>query len=340
MLTPAMLVSGLVVLVIIAFVGYIGFQLLIYAKTTPITLTNPTNVVSQVNAQSIVLAGTASRARRSSSRDPAARPTTPLPTSMAPGRARSIWAWAAMISASCPSTRYPAPLRPAIGADDQRANAAVICERQSLGVGGFAGSAQPQPGGTDAGRDGHRWPRDRTRQHERRAPDHQQYVPGHVQLDAHAERPADCQPQPEPRSPSASGSPAPIGPAREVIVSPDGNFAEQLDFPFGRWQLTITVYSSGLDPVTRCATSWSGRRSRIAQPAAAGRGPTRHLCASWPTAQGPRLQRRDAPRRATRSTSPPATRSASTPPMPARCTSLSTRWTWAPWAAMARPETG
>ena len=57
-ITPSMIVAGLVGLVVIAFVGYIAIQLARFVETTPIGLTNPTNVFSQIDAESITLAGT------------------------------------------------------------------------------------------------------------------------------------------------------------------------------------------------------------------------------------------------------------------------------------------
>ena len=53
--------NGLVAMVVIAFVGYLGIQLLRFVETTPVGLTNPQNVVSTINDDSIVLEGTAGR---------------------------------------------------------------------------------------------------------------------------------------------------------------------------------------------------------------------------------------------------------------------------------------
>ena len=56
--TPAMFVAGLVVLVILAFVGYLGIQLLRYAEVTPVGLTSPANFFSTIDAETTALEGT------------------------------------------------------------------------------------------------------------------------------------------------------------------------------------------------------------------------------------------------------------------------------------------
>ena len=64
-ITPSMVVAGLVGLVVIAFVGYIGIQLLRFAdlsRPLPLAVTNPPDVIWQVNAPTITLAGTTSPA--------------------------------------------------------------------------------------------------------------------------------------------------------------------------------------------------------------------------------------------------------------------------------------
>ena len=61
-ITPGMFVAGLVALVILAFVGFIGLQLLRFVQApTPVALTFPNNVFSTIDAPSIVLEGTSGR---------------------------------------------------------------------------------------------------------------------------------------------------------------------------------------------------------------------------------------------------------------------------------------
>jgi hypothetical protein len=56
-----------------------------------------------------------------------------------------------------------------------------------------------------------------------------------------------------PESPAPTGAPPPIGPARDVNVT-SGTFAETLEFPPGRWQLTVVAYATGQTPVARQVT--------------------------------------------------------------------------------------
>ncbi len=252
MLTPAMLVSGLVVLVIIAFVGYIGFQLLIYAKTTPITLTNPTNVVSQVNAQSIVLAGTASSRATIVITGPGGKAYNTI--------ADEHGAWSRQVDLGLGRNDFSIvsidPVTQRRSDPPLALTINVPLPQSSASVNPSASAALPAvltlnlvgPTQGETVTDGHVIVRGSTSGE--RLTINSTYLGTYDSTPTPSAQPT-ASPSPQPsESPSASGSPAPIGPAREVIVSPDGTFAEQLDFPFGRWQLTITVYSSGLDPVT------------------------------------------------------------------------------------------
>ena len=63
-ITPSMIVAGLVGLVVIAFVGYIGIQLMRFAQVTPLAVTNPPDVFFQIEASQITLAGTSSPGAR------------------------------------------------------------------------------------------------------------------------------------------------------------------------------------------------------------------------------------------------------------------------------------
>src|SRR5687768_1508816 len=63
-LTPSMVVAGLVGVVVLLFVGYIGIQLLRFAAVTPLALTNPPDVIWQTTGESITLAGTSNPGAR------------------------------------------------------------------------------------------------------------------------------------------------------------------------------------------------------------------------------------------------------------------------------------
>jgi cytoskeletal protein RodZ len=60
-ISPALIVAGLVVVVIVLFIGYIGVQFMRFATPTEVGLTYPPNVVSTIDAQQVTLQGTAGR---------------------------------------------------------------------------------------------------------------------------------------------------------------------------------------------------------------------------------------------------------------------------------------
>jgi hypothetical protein len=63
-------------------------------------------------------------------------------------------------------------------------------------------------------------------------------------------------PSPGPDSPPApSASIPPIGPARDITVAPPGSFSETLNFPIGQWRMTITASGlPGTAPITETRT--------------------------------------------------------------------------------------
>ncbi len=248
-LTPAMLVAGLVVLVIVAFVGYIGFQLLRYAATTPITLTNPTNVVSEVDSQSIVLSGTSASGAAIVITGPGGKGYNTT--------ADEHGAWSREVDLGLGRNDFSiVSIDPVTQRRSDPPLALTINVPLPQSSSSSGASATPPPpavltldlvGPTDgeASTDGQIVVRGTTTA--------ERLTITSAYLGAYNSTPAPSgEPSASPgasSTPSASGSPAPIGPAREVIVSSDGNFAEGLNFPLGRWRLTITAYRSGLDPV-------------------------------------------------------------------------------------------
>ena len=52
-----MFVAGLAALVVLAFIGYLAIQLLRYAEVTPVSLTQPANVFSTIDAETTVIEG-------------------------------------------------------------------------------------------------------------------------------------------------------------------------------------------------------------------------------------------------------------------------------------------
>jgi cytoskeletal protein RodZ len=256
-LTPGMLVAGLVGLVVLAFVGYLGIQLMRYAETTPIGLTNPANVVSQVDTESIVLSGTAGagaliviEAPGGQSYNTTADEHGSWSREVSLSRGRNDFT----VTATDPVTqRRSSPLAFTINVPLPQPTASpgasptpappVVLSLNLLG---------PAEGETSA--DGHVIVRGTTTG--------ERITIATTYLGTPESTPGPPGPTPTPlelntpspapgTTPAPSGSPLPIGPARDITIGPDGNFAEQLDFQPGRWQVTVTTYSSGLTPIVQ-----------------------------------------------------------------------------------------
>jgi hypothetical protein len=51
-----------------------------------------------------------------------------------------------------------------------------------------------------------------------------------------------------------SATPVPIGPALDITVPSTGSFSEEMTFPIGEWELTITSFGAGVAPLTEIRT--------------------------------------------------------------------------------------
>jgi hypothetical protein len=49
-------------------------------------------------------------------------------------------------------------------------------------------------------------------------------------------------------------TPPPIGPALDITVPSTGSFSEEMTFPIGQWELTITSFGVGVAPVSETRT--------------------------------------------------------------------------------------
>src|SRR3954451_402510 len=57
-ISPAMIVAGLVIVVILVFVGYIGLQFVRFLNVPVVGLTYPANVISTIDSEQVTLQGT------------------------------------------------------------------------------------------------------------------------------------------------------------------------------------------------------------------------------------------------------------------------------------------
>jgi cytoskeletal protein RodZ len=246
-ITPSMVVAGLVGLVVILFVGYIGIQLLRFAEITPIKVTNPSDVFSQIDAPSITLAGTSSPGARIHITGPGDQSydltahddgTWAQEVTLArgqndftivatdPATARPSKALTVTINVPLPSPSPGASAPPSAGPpitltlsltspiDNLVSSDGIII------VAGTTTGSRINVTSTYLG-----------------TPDSTPAPSG----------------SPSP-SPAPSRSPLPIGPGGDVSLSSTGAFNETLNFDPGRWQLTIAAYATGQVPVARQVT--------------------------------------------------------------------------------------
>ena len=246
-LTPAMIVAGLVLLVIFAFAGYIGLQLMRFAQTTPVALTYPDNVVTRIDADHVTLSGTAGKGS--------------LITITGPGgelyntSADEAGVWQRDVPLARGENNFTiVATDPVTQRESDPLQLAITVPLPTPSPGATATSAAPIPLTVQLS-----------------APSNglvtsngsitfSGYTSGtritidSTYLGAPGTTPAPSLPPLATPTPLSSGVPAatvpPVGPARDITIT-GGTFNETLQFPNGRWQVVVTTYASGLAPVAQ-----------------------------------------------------------------------------------------
>jgi cytoskeletal protein RodZ len=253
-ITPSMIVAGLVGLVVIAFVGYIGIQLMRFAQVTPLAVTNPPDVFSQVEASQITLAGTSSPGARVHITGPADQ-TYDVTASESGGWTRDVNLANGendftIIATDRDTGRESKPLTvtinvplpsPSPGASATPSTGPPVLLTLTLGTpsDGFVTS---DPNVVVAGT---------TTGNSIRITS--TYLGTPDSTPAPSITPS---PSPDAGSPGPSTTPVPVGPAvTDVPVGPDGTFNQTLNFVTpGRWLLTVVSSGAGQAPVARQVT--------------------------------------------------------------------------------------
>jgi cytoskeletal protein RodZ len=252
-ITPSMVVAGLVGLVVIAFVGYIGIQLLRFAEVTPLDVTNPPDVFSQIDAASITLAGTSSPAARihitgpgNQTYDVTASETGAWTRDVNLARGENDFT---IVATDRDTGRESKPLTvtinvplpsPSPGSSAAPPTGPPVILSLTLGspLDGFVTSDQNVTvAGTTTGN---------------RVNVSSTYLGSPDSTPAPSITPS---PAPTPSgSPGPTGTPLPIGPARDLTIGSTGAFNEIITFTPGRWQLTVVAFGTGQTPVARQVT--------------------------------------------------------------------------------------
>ncbi|MGI8928823.1 MAG: RodZ domain-containing protein [Candidatus Limnocylindrales bacterium] len=251
-ITPAMFVAGLVLLVILAFVGYLGIQLLRYAEVTPVALTKPPDRVSTIEADLTILEGTSGPGATITIRGP----TTDLFNTTA--NEKGEW------SREVPLAR--GPNRFTITATDpvtQRESTELVVTINrplpSISPGVSPSAAPPitltmsvsSPLDGAVSTDGNVVVSGITTGS--RVTIESLYIPVVSASPSPVTTPSPTPTAVTPSSPSPapSGSPPPIV---DLTIPDSGAFSKTLALTIGRWELTITTYGIGVPPVTETRT--------------------------------------------------------------------------------------
>jgi cytoskeletal protein RodZ len=260
-ITPGMFVAGIAALVVLAFIGYLAIQLLRYAEVTPVALTQPPNVFSTIDAETTVLEGTSGPGAAITIRGPGdelynatANEDGEWSEQVNLARGRNDFAITALDrvtgrespsllitivrplpeqtpAPSSGATPVPVPaltlnlVGPTDGAVSTDGNVLVLgtttgsritVESDYVGAPGAGASPTPGPLLTP--------------------------TPEATELPL--------------SSPTIgpSTSPPPIGPALDITVPSTGSFSEEMTFPIGQWELTITSFGVGVAPVSEVRT--------------------------------------------------------------------------------------
>jgi hypothetical protein len=244
-ITPGMFVAGLIVMVIVAFFGYVAIQFLRFAEETPVALTYPANVFSEIEADSIVVEGTTSAQALITIRGSGdalynatadengdwskelilARGRNDFTlTAQDPvtGRESQSVQFAIMVPLPSPSivpgvTPTPIPSSAPLALTLESPVANEVLQGPTVNFRGTTTGQRVTIASTYIG------------------------VPGALPTAPPSDGP----------TPGASPSVTPIGPARDVTISGLGQFDETLSFDPGRWSVVVTAYASGQDPLTQ-----------------------------------------------------------------------------------------
>lgn len=246
-ISAGIFIAGLVLLAVLGFVGYIGYQMMRFIETPAVSLTNPPRLVSEVNAESITLSGTSGPGALLSIHGPGGQLLTAVADET------GVWSREVPLSlgqndftvtANDPVTRRDSPplnviVTVPLPADSPVASASPLVPgdiRLSL-VSPAEGSTSNRSAVTVSG-----------------STTGTRITIGGEFLAPLAGEPVST-PSVDPNaSPEASPSGAPDGAALDITLDSRGAFSESLELSPGRWQITVTSFRAGQQPVSQTRT--------------------------------------------------------------------------------------
>ncbi|HUR16642.1 MAG TPA: RodZ domain-containing protein [Candidatus Limnocylindrales bacterium] len=281
--SSAIFFRGLVAVVIVAFVGYLAIQLLRFAETTPVALTNPPNVVSTVNDDHVALEGTAGRGSLITIRGPGGDLWNPradedghwaqeVPLSLGRNDFTVIATDAVTNRESKPlllTINVPLPSRSPNASPSVPPPVALVLALDDPEDGFLSSDGIVVVRGTTTGS---RITITSTYLGEPLVTAPQTLAPGATPTLAPtpageptpsptpSPMPGPSEVPPSSAGPSSTPSIAPslapgaTGPSRDITVSDAGTFDETMNFGVGRWELTVTTNGIGVDPLVETRT--------------------------------------------------------------------------------------
>lgn len=250
-LSPGIIVGALLVVVIVAFVGYLGVQFMRFVDVTEIGLVYPPNVVSVIDAQQVTLQGTAGRGALISITGPDGQlyntttdqlgtwnRSVPLtrgrnnftivatdPVTQRESKSLQLTITVPLASASPGATATVAPPPPITMTLFGPPDGYTATDRNVI-VSGTTTGTRITVTSTYVG-----------------AP------PATAPPPPTAVASGLVVPSPSAPRPSTSAPPPPAGPTADITV-PSGSFSQALTFPVGTWRVTVTAGATGLAPVS------------------------------------------------------------------------------------------
>jgi cytoskeletal protein RodZ len=245
-LTPGMFVGGLVVVVILGFIAYLGLQLMRYAEVTPVSLTQPSNAFSTIDAETTALEGISGPGAQISINGPG--------DAVYDVSANEEGEWSKQVDLARGQNDFTIIARdPVTGRDSPRLVITIIRPLPVASAIPSAAASTPPPAALTLSLT--------TPAEGSVSTDGNVIVSGttsgsRITIESdYLGQPGTASPLPVSSpapdiSPTPGGSLPPIGPARDVTIAEGGAFSETLTFAIGRWQLTITTFDIGVAPIT------------------------------------------------------------------------------------------
>jgi cytoskeletal protein RodZ len=244
-ITPGMIVAAMLSVAVLAFLGYIGWQVMRFASATPVALTYPPSQVFQIDAESITLAGTAAPAASITITDASGQSYDATANS-------DTGAWSKLVSLSKGQNDFEIVARDRVTERESDPIKVIITVPLPDTTGPPPPLATPQalrldltsPTSGTTSADGSITVAGTT-------------TGSRITITTELLTPlpgGSPSPSPQPETPSPDESPGPTatpaGPI-DITVPVSGAFSETVQLGQGSWRITVSAHATSLEPVTQ-----------------------------------------------------------------------------------------